>query len=242
MSTSHFTFEELQAIVATLRSEHGCPWDKAQSHVSVRPYIMEEAYEVNQAITDLDNTGDPTNLIEELGDLMFQILLQAQIGEERGEFSTADVIDCISRKMIHRHPHVFGNKEYDSVDQQQADWEVLKAEEGGHRSEDARTELDTVCDAFPALLRGQKIAKKGARHNLFSMDEEEIFQSMLESVVDLAMTVAKATGDEHLNPIESELQTKLGKTLFAVCRFAEKHHLSAEMALNDEIEDIKEHC
>ena len=120
-----FNFQELQAIVATLRGENGCPWDKSQTHESLKLYTLEEAYEVNQAVTDLTKTGDCANLKEELGDLLFQVLLQSQVAEDNGEFAIEDVIDGIARKMIHRHPHVFAGRHYDSVEQQQADWEKL---------------------------------------------------------------------------------------------------------------------
>lgn len=124
-----FNFQELQAIVATLRGENGCPWDKSQTHESLKLYTLEEAYEVNQAVSNLTKTGDCTNLKEELGDLLFQVLLQSQVAEDNGEFAIEDVIDGIARKMIHRHPHVFAGRHYDSVEQQQADWEKLKAQE-----------------------------------------------------------------------------------------------------------------
>ena len=114
-----FNFQELQAIVATLRGENGCPWDKSQTHESLKLYTLEEAYEVNQAVTDLTKTGDCANLKEELGDLLFQVLLQSQVAEDNGEFAIEDVIDGIARKMIHRHPHVFAGRHYDSVEQQQ---------------------------------------------------------------------------------------------------------------------------
>ena len=112
-----FNFQELQAIVATLRGENGCPWDKSQTHESLKLYTLEEAYEVNQAVTDLTKTGDCANLKEELGDLLFQVLLQSQVAEDNGEFAIEDVIDGIARKMIHRHPHVFAGRHYDSVEQ-----------------------------------------------------------------------------------------------------------------------------
>ena len=101
MTNNTFQFQELLAIVATLRGPDGCPWDKAQTHESTKPHLLEEAYEVHQAISDLTATGDPGHLIEELGDLLFQIVLHAQIGEEGGEFTIDDVVDKVCRKMIH---------------------------------------------------------------------------------------------------------------------------------------------
>ena len=157
-----FNFQELQAIVATLRGENGCPWDKSQTHESLKLYTLEEAYEVNQAVTDLTKTGDCANLKEELGDLLFQVLLQSQVAEDNGEFAIEDVIDGIARKMIHRNPHVFAGRHYDSVEQQQADWEKLKSQEEGHKQTSLKEEIAFVPESFPALIRGQKIAKKAA--------------------------------------------------------------------------------
>ena len=99
-----FTFEELHAVVAALRGENGCPWDRAQTHESMKGNTIEEAYEVNQAVSDLTATGNPANLCEELGDLLLQVMLHSQIAEESGEFTLEDVIDGITRKMIRRHP------------------------------------------------------------------------------------------------------------------------------------------
>ncbi len=218
--------EELLQTVASLRAPDGCPWDRAQTHESLKPYVIEEAYEVNQGVTDLTNTGDPSNLIEELGDLLFQVMLQAQVGEDQGEFTIDDVIDGITRKMIHRHPHVFGGKDYDSYDQQQADWEKLKSEEEGHVSQDeaAYEELRKVPAAFPALIRGQKIAKKSGRRGLVSMEEEDIFRDMLTGLVSLESAALSEACEE-------DLHRELGNLLFAICRFMALHRLSGEHAL-----------
>ena len=225
-----FTFEELKAITAALRAEDGCPWDRAQTHESLKPYVIEEAYEVNQAVTDLTRTGDSSNLIEELGDLLFQVLLQAQVAEDQGEFTIDDIIDRIARKMIHRHPHVFGGKDYDSMDHQQADWERLKSEEEGHvsQSENASEELGRVPAAFPSLIRGQKIAKKAGRRELLSLDEEDVFRDMLTGLISLEASALAGEDDQALH-------TELGRFLFAICRFLALHRLSGEHALTEEL-------
>ena len=130
-----FTFEELHAVVAALRGENGCPWDKAQTHESMKGNTIEEAYEVNQAVSDLTATGNPANLCEELGDLLLQVMLHSQIAEESGEFTLEDVIDGITRKMIRRHPHVFGGETYESDEERRAAWETIKEQE--HREAQA---------------------------------------------------------------------------------------------------------
>ncbi|MBR0409759.1 MAG: nucleoside triphosphate pyrophosphohydrolase [Eubacterium sp.] len=225
-----FTFQELQAIVSTLRSEKGCPWDRAQTHESIRSTTLEEAYEVNQAVTDLIKTRDPSNLKEELGDLLLQIMFHCQIAEENAEFTLEDVIDGIAAKMIRRHPHVFGRKSYSSIEEQQADWEDIKA---GEHPDDISPgeELRNIPQAFPALVRSQKTAKKAMKHNLIPSSEETIFKNMLESVVALQMASADSEDKETFN-------RKLGEALFAITCLAARHDVSSEMALNDEIDSF----
>lgn len=232
-----FNFQELHAIVSTLRSENGCPWDRAQTHETIKGNTIEEAYEVNQAVTDLSETGNADNLCEELGDLLLQVMLHSQIAEENGEFTLEDVIDGIARKMIRRHPHVFGQTTYHSVEEQQADWEAIKATE--HPTEDGQAltpseELKNVPAAFPALIRSQKVLKKAKKHELISFEDEDIFKEMLESVVNLQMACGNLDNKEVLSEM-------LGKTLFAVSKLAAKYGVHSEMALTRETEKfIKE--
>lgn len=145
---------------------------------------------MNQAVTDLTKTGDCANLKEELGDLLFQVLLQSQVAEDNGEFAIEDVIDGVARKMIHRHPHVFAGRHYDSVEQQQADWEKLKSQEEGHKQTSLKEEIALVPESFPALIRGQKIAKKAAAAGMFSTEDEDVFKDLLTSVVNLQLGTA----------------------------------------------------
>lgn len=223
-----FTFQELKAIVSTLRSEHGCPWDRAQTHESIKSTTLEEAYEVNQAVTDLTETRDPSNLIEELGDLLLQIMLHCQIAEEKAEFTLEDVIDGIAGKMIRRHPHVFGRKSYDSIEEQQADWEVIKGRE--HQTPASpRDELGLIPAAFPALMRSQKTAKKAMKHHLISSDEGDIFKNMLESVVALQMAASDPDDRE-------DFSRKLGTALFSITCLAAKYGVSSETALLEEVD------
>ena len=230
-----FNFQEFQAIVATLRSEHGCPWDRAQTHESLKENTIEEAYEVNQAINDLTATGDASNLKEELGDLLLQVMLHSQIAEESGEFTLEDVIDGIARKMIHRHPHVFGGKSYGSIEEQKKDWEELKAQEEGHQYDSPVSELKEVPLAFPALIRGQKVMKKAFRHDLISDSDSEIMREMLQSIVDLQISAS--------HPEEEAMSQALGKSLLSILKLAAKYKVNAETALANEIDrfiDIQE--
>lgn len=120
-----YSYEELLNVIAQLRGEHGCPWDKAQTHESLIPCLRNECEEVVQAIEQ----HDEENLCEELGDVLLQVLLHARIAEEEGQFTMADVVNGLAEKMVRRHPHVFGNEEYGSHEQNQARWEEIKRQE-----------------------------------------------------------------------------------------------------------------
>ena len=120
-----YSYEELLNVIAQLRGEHGCPWDKAQTHESLIPCLRIECEEVVQAIEQ----HDEENLCEELGDVLLQVLLHARIAEEEGQFTMADVVNGLAEKMVRRHPHVFGNEEYGSPEQNQARWEEIKRQE-----------------------------------------------------------------------------------------------------------------
>ena len=121
--------DRLKEIVQTLRSDHGCPWDRVQTHESLKPGCIEEAAEVICGITILKETGDPENLKEELGDLLLQIMFQAVLAEEEGLFTFDDVAKVISDKMVRRHPHVFNGVTYASYEEQLKAWETIKQEE-----------------------------------------------------------------------------------------------------------------
>ena len=120
-----YSYEELVGLIAKLRSDHGCPWDKAQTHESMIPCLRNECEEVVEAIEQ----KDPENLCEELGDVLLQVLLHAQIAKEEGLFTIDDVVNGLAEKMIRRHPHVFGDEEYGSDEQNQARWEEIKRQE-----------------------------------------------------------------------------------------------------------------
>lgn len=120
-----YNYEELLDVIAQLRSEHGCPWDKAQTHESLIPCLRNECEEAVQAIEQ----HDAENLCEELGDVLLQVLLHTRIAEEEGQFTMADVVNGLAEKMVRRHPHVFGEEEYGSPEQNQARWEEIKRQE-----------------------------------------------------------------------------------------------------------------
>src|SRR5512143_2606157 len=140
---------ELISIMSALRGEKGCPWDKDQTRESLKPFIVEEAYEVLEAIDE----KNPDAIKEELGDLLFQVIFQCQIAKERGEFEVADVIEKIGKKMIARHPHVFGDADYKTSAEVLVHWEEQKKKEGKQRE----SLLDGVPSTMPSLLRAHRL-------------------------------------------------------------------------------------
>ncbi len=153
--SAHYSWDDLVEVMARLRA--GCPWDREQTHRSLVPYLIEETYEVVEAIENEDNEG----LCEELGDLLLQIVFHAQLGAETATFTVADVIDALANKMVRRHPHVFGDAEIRDVDAQWVNWEKLKALEATGKKR--RSRLDGIPRALGALQRGQRMQEKASR-------------------------------------------------------------------------------
>jgi tetrapyrrole methylase family protein/MazG family protein len=148
-------FQKLLDIMAALRAENGCPWDREQTRESLTPYLVEETYEVIEAIEE----NSPQKIKEELGDLLFQIVFHCQLAKERGEFSMEDVIDAISEKMTGRHPHVFGDAKFETSEQVLKQWEERKKEEGKNRE----SILEGVPKELPSLLKAHRIQSRAAR-------------------------------------------------------------------------------
>ena len=210
---------ELLNIMAQLRDpEHGCPWDVEQDFASVAPYTLEEAYEVVDAI----QRNDMTNLKEELGDLLLQVVFHSQMAAEKQLFTFNDVAASISEKMISRHPHVFSDKAgIESAEQQVQHWEELKAKEKQTRGE--HSAMDDVPAAFPALLRAQKLGKKAAKKGFDWPDKPPVIGKIEEELQELKDSIDK-------EPIERQ-EEELGDLLFAVVNLARHLKLDAETAL-----------
>lgn len=152
--------DRLKEIVETLRSENGCPWDRAQTHSSLKPACIEEAAEVISGINILEKTKDPDNLREELGDLLLQVMLHSVIAEEEGLFSFEDVVNTISEKMLRRHPHVFSGVEFASEEERHAAWdEIKKAEKAGREWQEEY--LKEAFDEAETLIDRARERKKG---------------------------------------------------------------------------------
>ena len=153
LKKERFAFSDLMKIMDRLLAFDGCPWDREQTHKTLAPYLIEEAYEAIDAI----NEDDPSGLCEELGDVLYQIVFHAHLGEDHGEFSTGDMITGLCQKIIRRHPHVFGDLHCDTADEVKAVWDAAKAKEKAYTT--PYDKLDRIARALPALMRATKVIK-----------------------------------------------------------------------------------
>lgn len=215
--------DQLTDIVAKLRGPGGCPWDREQTHASLRSALLEEAHEVVAAI---DNRDD-ANLREELGDLLLQSVFHAQLAAEEGRFTFNDVAREIATKLVRRHPHVFAADHCADSAAVLQRWEEIKRAEKGDATASA---LDGLPGGLPALLHAQKTQKKAARVGFDWPDVEPVFAKLHEEISELrAALTAPAT--DLLSPI-SAIEDELGDLLFTVVNLARKLHLDAETALH----------
>ncbi len=214
-----YTFQDLLDIVKKLRGEGGCPWDIEQTHQSIKQSIIEEGYEL---IETLDNE-DWENVADESGDLLLQVVFHAQIGKENGEYNIDDVINAVCRKLIHRHPHVFGDVKVKDADEVLANWNQIKRDDRGQKS--VAQDMEGVSKYLPSLMRAQKIQSKAEKGGyVFS---EPVFAA--ESIANLLNVM--------LGNTEPEIAEKyIGKVLFETVSIAKKMGIDAETALNRQIE------
>ncbi|MFO8035957.1 MAG: nucleoside triphosphate pyrophosphohydrolase [Anaerolineales bacterium] len=212
------SFEGFQEIIAHLRAPDGCPWDKEQDHQSLRPHLLEEAYE---ALTAIDK-DDPQAMEEELGDLLLQIVLHAQIGSEYGEFNMASVLQGIHTKIVNRHPHVFEDLDLEETGEVLQNWERLKAEE--RRSEGNREEglLDGVAPTLPSLTKAQIFQKRAARVGFDWPDLSGVLAKIQEELGEL----------RDVKDPQSR-QAELGDLLFALVNLCRWYEVDAESALRE---------
>jgi tetrapyrrole methylase family protein/MazG family protein len=213
--SEHHTWDDLVEIMARLR--RGCPWDREQTHESLVPYLIEETYEVVDAIENRDED----ELCEELGDLLLQIVFHAQLATERGKFSVADVIDALSNKMVRRHPHVFGDQAVASVAEVWQNWEELKSQE--QSAQKRRSRLDGIPKGLGALQRGQKMQEKAARVGFDWPEISGVRDKLAEELEELEK--ARRADDP------AGIREELGDVLFSVVNYARALGLEAEGAL-----------
>lgn len=219
-------FDRLVEIMARLRGNGGCPWDREQTRTTLKAYLIEEAYEVLEAL----EAGDEAHLQEELGDVLLQVLFHAQIASELGEFAIGDVLRRLVDKMVRRHPHVFGNVPVATADEALAQWEALKRREAGAEGR-SRSAIDGVPRALPALLRAQRMQAKAARVRFDWPDAGAAWQKVEEEVRESAAVIAG--GDR------ARVADELGDLLFSVVNVARLAGLDAENALNGAIEKFR---
>ncbi|MFQ5602534.1 MAG: nucleoside triphosphate pyrophosphohydrolase [bacterium] len=206
-------FHNLVEIMAKLRGEHGCPWDKEQTHESLRQYLLEEAYEVLEAIDD----GSAPALQEELGDLLLQIVFHAQIAAENEDFDIASVLETISDKLIRRHPNVFGDLEIHSAHEQSINWEKLKKQEG------KKSVIDGVPAALSALLKAWRIQQKASTVGFDWPDHRPVWDKIQEELQEFQ----KAFQSEKPENIEEEF----GDLLFSLVNLSRFLNVNPEDAL-----------
>lgn len=223
-------FEKLVAVQARLRAPNGCPWDREQTHESLRTYLMEEAYEVLEAL----DSGDDSKFAEELGDLLLQIIFHSQIAREGGRFTVSDVIREIHDKMVRRHPHVFGKTSAKDSAEVLRNWEQIKAQERrskddkgnvktGTRSEKEPSLLDGVSRSLPATLEGFQLTRRAARVGFDWENASGVFQKMNEETAELKSAI------ETLN--RAKVEEELGDLLFAAVNLSRFLKVDPEIAL-----------
>jgi MazG family protein len=218
--------EKLLDIMSRLRGADGCPWDRAQSRASLKPYLIEEAYEVLEALDD----GHVEALREELGDLLFQVIFHAQIAAELGEFTMADVLERLADKMVSRHPHVFGDARVGTAGEALAQWEAIKGREAADAGR-PRSVVDGVPRALPALLRAQRLQSKASRVQFDWPDAQAAWDKVLEEM--------REVGEALADGGEARLREELGDMLFSLVNVARLAGFDAEDALHSANEKFR---
>ncbi|MBO4630802.1 MAG: nucleoside triphosphate pyrophosphohydrolase [Lentisphaeria bacterium] len=212
--------DELLKVMKKLRSPEGCPWDRAQTHQSLMPFIMDECGELLDAIA----AEDDANFKEELGDVLMHIVLHSVMAEERGAFTFDDVVEGITAKMISRHPHVFGREAVSSASEVVDLWEKVKAKEKNHAPRANASKLDGVANHCPALLQAEKVQKKAAKVGFDWTEQTQILDKIGEEYQELREAV-QAGDDEHIDE-------ELGDLLFAAANLSRfRKRDSAELLL-----------
>jgi nucleoside triphosphate diphosphatase len=221
-------FEDLVALQARLRAPGGCPWDREQTHDSLRPYLVEETYEVLDAL----DSGDAKQLAGELGDLLLQVIFHAQLAAEAGQFDMADVIEQVHTKMVRRHPHVFGKGRARTAAQVLKNWEELKAEERraaakpagrGSSEEGSGSVLDAVPRSLPAVLEAHQLTRRAANLGFDWSEIGGLFEKLMEEAAELRVMLALKQ--------RARIEEEMGDLLFVGVNLARFLGLDAEIAL-----------
>jgi MazG family protein len=212
-------FEQLVAIMAKLRAPGGCPWDREQSFDSIKPYLLEEAYEVMEAI----DARDWPELAEELGDLMLQPVFFAQMASEEGHFRIEDSLDAINEKLIRRHPHIFSDSVANTADDVKKRWDEIKSEEKKAKNEAPKLLLESIPSALPALVEAQQISSRAAGVGFDWQNAEQVLEKLDEELHELAEARVSAT--------QEEIEGEVGDLLFVLVNLARFLRVDPEQAL-----------
>ncbi|NOX20632.1 MAG: nucleoside triphosphate pyrophosphohydrolase [Nitrospirae bacterium] len=209
------SFRKTVEIMSRLRAEDGCPWDRKQTHQSLKSYLIEEAYELLEAIDE----ADPEKMKEELGDLLFQIVFHARLAEERGEFDIWDVLESINQKMISRHPHVFGSDRLDTADQVVKRWDEYKKKEGKL----SESVLEGIPKAMPSLLRAKKVQERASKVGFDWSEVDEVVEKVKEEFNEFIESLRH--GRKH------EIEEELGDLFFSLVNLSRFVNINPEEAL-----------
>ncbi len=212
MSEKHEEFEKLLSIMEILRSERGCEWDRSQTHETLKPYVVEEAFELAEAI----DMGDVQKIKEELGDVLLQVVFHSQIAAENGSFDIIDVIRALNEKLVRRHPHVFGN----SLGYSYQQWEMIKSEEKG---DEKTSSIGKINKALPSLSMARRIQENAAAVGFDWPDVSGALEKVTEEIDELVNAIKTGKNDQ--------LMEELGDLLFAIVNVARFLNVDPELAL-----------
>ncbi|MCI9296738.1 MAG: MazG family protein [Lachnospiraceae bacterium] len=226
-----YTFEDFVKIIERLRAKDGCPWDREQTHDSLRPCMMEEAAEFVSSIRIFHESGSAENMREELGDILLQVVMHSVIAEEEGLFTLGDVIEEVSEKMIRRHPHIFGTVQVDSSDEVLENWDEIKKKEKEGKAWIA-SPLREIPQELPSLTRAPKVLKKIDKLYEKAPGREEVADRLREAAGKLS--------DCSEGTDKKETERLLGDTLLLLCEIARREKIPAEQVLMDRIEELIE--
>ncbi|WP_246946041.1 nucleoside triphosphate pyrophosphohydrolase [Bacillus pinisoli] len=211
-------FNSLRSVIAALRGPDGCPWDQEQTHKSLKPFLLEETYEVLEAIDEEDDD----HLVEELGDVLLQVMLHAQIGEDEGWFTIQDVIKGVTDKMIRRHPHVFGNQVAENAEDVTKLWDEMKYEENQRVREESL--LDQIPKSLPGLLAAKEIQKKAAKVGFDWKEVAPIWEKINEELEEFKIEIRQ-------DPTSEQALKEFGDILFALVNLARFYKIDPELAI-----------
>lgn len=224
-----YTYENFLEIIKTLRGENGCPWDKVQTHDSLKPCMAEEAAELLASIRIYNKTGNFENMREELGDVLLLVVMHAQIASEEGFFTMEDVVDEVSRKMVRRHPHIFGSVNADTPEEVLTNWEEIKKEEKKGK-EWIESPLREIPQELPALTRAVKVLKKADQYYVKGKSYDQAVEE-LSKTVDLLKSEGGDINRQKLDQAVADL-------LMSISDISRIYKIPQEQILTDRIEDL----